>query len=137
MIVTIVFRVWYWNCFPGARTDTDIPSYEYSMEGLYKDWKWSERFPSRQEVLRYFQYVDEKLDLSKDVMLNTRADGADFDTKSCRWNVKLSTGEVSMSRARKSPSLALEPQVSNASKKLALKPVISQSSNEHLIFVYQ
>ena len=64
------------------------------MEGLYKDWKWSERFPSRQEVLRYFQYVDEKLDLSKDVMLNTRVDGAGFDTKSCRWNVKLSTGEV-------------------------------------------
>lgn len=33
------------------------------------------KVPSRHEVLRYFQYVDEKLDLSKDVMLNTRVDG--------------------------------------------------------------
>lgn len=38
--------------------------------------------------------MDKKLDLSKDVMLNTAVTHADFDTKSSRWNVTLSTGEV-------------------------------------------
>lgn len=27
-------------------------------------------------------------------MLSTGVESADFDTKSCRWNVKLSTGEL-------------------------------------------
>jgi cation diffusion facilitator CzcD-associated flavoprotein CzcO len=74
--------------------DSDVPLYEYSIEDLYKDWTWSERFPSFPELRRYFQYVDEKLDLSKDVKLETSVMSADFDTKSCRWNVKLSGGEV-------------------------------------------
>jgi cation diffusion facilitator CzcD-associated flavoprotein CzcO len=69
--------------------DSDVPLYEFSIEDLYKDWTWSERFPSWQELRRYFQYVDQKLDLSKDVMLNTGVEGADFDKKSCRWNVKV------------------------------------------------
>jgi cation diffusion facilitator CzcD-associated flavoprotein CzcO len=38
--------------------------------------------------------VDKKLDLKKDVMLNTVVTGASFDTKSCRWNVELNSGEV-------------------------------------------
>lgn len=68
--------------------------YEYSIEELSKDWTWSERFPSGAELRRYFQYVDNKLDLSRDVELNKGVQGVEFDTKSCRWNVKFSTGEV-------------------------------------------
>jgi len=86
--------IWYWNCYPGARVDSDVPLYEYSIEDLYKDWTWSERFPSWPELRQYFAYVDKKLDLSRDVMLNTVVKGAEFDTKSCRWNVRLGTGEV-------------------------------------------
>ncbi|RDW80447.1 hypothetical protein BP5796_05145 [Coleophoma crateriformis] len=86
--------IWYWNCYPGARVDSDIPLYEYSIEDLYKDWTWSERFPSWSELRRYFAYVDKKLDLSKDVILNTGVVSADFDTKTSRWNVHLSTGET-------------------------------------------
>lgn len=74
--------------------DSDVPLYEYSIEDLYKDWTWSERFPSWPELRRYFQYVDKKLDLSRDVELNKGVDSAEFDTKSGRWNVHLSTGEV-------------------------------------------
>jgi len=33
----IELRIWYWNCYPGARVDSDIPLYEYSIEDLYKD----------------------------------------------------------------------------------------------------
>lgn len=28
--------VWHWNCYPGARVDTAIPIYEYSIEKVWK-----------------------------------------------------------------------------------------------------
>lgn len=28
--------VWHWNCYPGARVDTQVPIYEYSMEKVWK-----------------------------------------------------------------------------------------------------
>lgn len=28
--------IWYWNCYPGARVDTPIPCYEYSLESIWK-----------------------------------------------------------------------------------------------------
>lgn len=34
--------IWHWNCYPGARVDTPIPIYEYSIE---KVWKVSKQFP--------------------------------------------------------------------------------------------
>lgn len=90
----ILWSVWYWNCYPGARVDSHAPLYEYSFGGLYKDWNWTERFPGRKEILQYFHYVDKRLGLSKDVELNTAVDSAEFDTKSSLWKVALSTGEV-------------------------------------------
>lgn len=84
----------YWNCYPGARVDSNAPLYEYSIEELYKEWTWTERFPGYSELRKYFQYVDRKLDLSKDIELNTKVVAASFDTITSRWNVHLSTGEV-------------------------------------------
>ena len=26
--------IWYWNCYPGARVDSHVPNYEFSMEAL-------------------------------------------------------------------------------------------------------
>jgi cation diffusion facilitator CzcD-associated flavoprotein CzcO len=51
--------VWYWNCYPGARVDSPGPMYQYSREDLWRAWKFSELYPSRQEVREYFRYVDE------------------------------------------------------------------------------
>jgi cation diffusion facilitator CzcD-associated flavoprotein CzcO len=28
--------VWHWNCYPGARVDTQVPIYEYSMPEVWK-----------------------------------------------------------------------------------------------------
>ena len=38
--------IWHWNCYPGARVDSNIPNYEFSIEELWRDWDWSERFPA-------------------------------------------------------------------------------------------
>tara|TARA_R110002073_G_scaffold2960_6_gene19797 strand:- start:3018 stop:4628 length:1611 start_codon:yes stop_codon:yes gene_type:complete len=80
--------IWHWNCYPGARVDSHVPVYEYSMEELWQDWNWTERFPAWDELRRYFKYVDEKLDLSRDIAFNTRVTGAEFDEDSNRWMIE-------------------------------------------------
>ena len=84
--------IWYWNCYPGARVDTHVPMYEFSSEDLWRDWTWTERFPAWDELRRYFHYVDEKLDLSRDIRFNTRVEGAEFDEDSRRWVVRTQDG---------------------------------------------
>src|SRR6516165_1575757 len=80
--------VWYWNCYPGARVDSHVPLYEYAMEELWRDWSWTERFPSWQELRRYFQYVDAKLDLSRDIRFGTRVTSATFDENRREWVIE-------------------------------------------------
>ncbi|MBV1881854.1 MAG: NAD(P)/FAD-dependent oxidoreductase [Pseudomonadales bacterium] len=84
--------IWHWNCYPGARVDTHIPMYEYSAKELWSEWNWSERFPSWSELRRYFDFVDKKWDLSRDISFNTRMTGAKFDSANNQWDVELDEG---------------------------------------------
>ncbi|KAK7054358.1 hypothetical protein VNI00_003552 [Paramarasmius palmivorus] len=84
--------IWYWNCYPGARVDSPIPIYELSLEELWRDWNWTERFPGWQELRAYFRHVDEKLDLSKDIFFNTRVTNAKWDTSMSRWIIQSDGG---------------------------------------------
>ncbi|KAG5716900.1 Cyclopentanone 1,2-monooxygenase [Termitomyces sp. T112] len=84
--------IWHWNRYPGARVDSDFLIYQFSLEELWKDWNWREKFPSRQELIEYFSYVDKKLDLSCDISFNTRVTSASFNTTTNRWSVFTNTG---------------------------------------------
>ncbi|MBT9444624.1 MAG: NAD(P)/FAD-dependent oxidoreductase [Hyphomonadaceae bacterium] len=84
--------IWYWNCYPGARVDTHVPMYEFSDEDLWRDWTWTERFPRWDELRRYFRYVDQKLDLSRDIRFNTRVEAAEFDEGRQQWTVRTQNG---------------------------------------------
>src|ERR1700755_506102 len=53
--------VWYWNAYPGARVDSHVPMYEFTIENLWKDWTWTERVPGREELRAYFRYGDGRL----------------------------------------------------------------------------
>ncbi|KAF9061658.1 FAD dependent oxidoreductase [Rhodocollybia butyracea] len=86
--------VWHWNCYPGARVDSEVPLYELSIEEVWKDWKWTERFPDRNELCAYFNYVGEKLDLKKDIRFNTRVTAASFDPTTDRWTVTTEQGTI-------------------------------------------
>lgn len=79
--------IWYWNRYPGSRVDSDVPNYELSLEELWKDWNWTERFPDWQELRRYFEHVDQVLDVSRDVHFDTRVIAARFDSDSRAWRV--------------------------------------------------
>ena len=81
--------VWYANCYPGARVDSHVPNYEFSFDELWKDWRWTEKFPGREELRAYFDYLDQKLDLKKDVRFNTRVTSAQFDADRNLWRIRL------------------------------------------------
>ena len=89
---------WHWNRYPGARVDSNVPMYEFSMEELWRDWDWTERFPSWQELIAYFHYVDEKLGLSQDISFNTRMTSAHFDEDSDTWQLGMESGQKVRSR---------------------------------------
>ncbi|TVY39116.1 Baeyer-Villiger monooxygenase [Lachnellula subtilissima] len=79
--------VWYWNTYNGARTDTRVPLYEFSDEKIWSDWTWTEKYPGVQEIQRYFQHVDSKLNLKKDIKFNSRVEKSYFDEQKGVWNV--------------------------------------------------
>jgi cation diffusion facilitator CzcD-associated flavoprotein CzcO len=84
--------VWYWNCYPGARVDSHVPNYEYSLEEVWRDWNWAERFPSFQELRRYFEHVDRTLDLRRDIRFETRVTAARFDARRDEWLIDTDDG---------------------------------------------
>jgi cation diffusion facilitator CzcD-associated flavoprotein CzcO len=90
--------VWHWNCYPGARVDSPGSVYQYSRSDLWRDWKFSELYPSWTELRDYFRYVDDKLDLSRDIRFNRRVSGAEFDSTRNRWIVRSSDGSVASAR---------------------------------------
>lgn len=85
--------VWYWNNYPGARVDTKVPLYEFSNDNVWRDWVWSEKYPGVQEIRRYFEHVESKLHLKKDILFNTRVNAAEFDGSCSQWTVTSSDGE--------------------------------------------
>ena len=84
--------VWHWNCYPGARVDSHVPNYEFSIEEVWRDWRWTERFPGCQELRAYFEYVDQRLDLSKDVRFNSRIVRAEFNDAERFWLLECEDG---------------------------------------------
>jgi cation diffusion facilitator CzcD-associated flavoprotein CzcO len=86
---------WYWNCYPGARCDSD--SYVYCVtwdRDLLQEWEWSERYPEQPEILRYLEHVAAKHDLKRDIQFNTRVTGGEFDGKNNLWTVHTDKDEA-------------------------------------------
>ena len=86
--------IWYWNCYPGARVDTICNIYQFSREDLWREWEWRERFPGYAEMRAYFEFVDGKLDLSRDISFETRVRQARFDEQSKTWSVSTDSANV-------------------------------------------
>ena len=90
---------WYWNRYPGARSDSSSWIYCYSFdEGLRQEWQWSERYPGQQEMLGYLEHVADRFDLNRDIQLGTRVTGATFDEETNRWEVRTDAGDVVSAR---------------------------------------
>lgn len=79
---------WHWNCYPGARVDSNCRIYQYSIPELWQDYNWKELFPDWTQVREYFHYVDKKLELSKDISFNTRVQSAVWNEANREWTVR-------------------------------------------------
>ncbi|HBK07435.1 MAG TPA: cyclohexanone monooxygenase [Acetobacteraceae bacterium] len=94
-VATGVGGTWYWNRYPGARCDVESMQYSYSFdEGIQQDWQWSEVFAGQPEILRYANFVADRLDLRRDMRFETRVTGAEFDEATNRWTVRTDRGDV-------------------------------------------
>ena len=86
---------WYWNRYPGARSDSDSYVYGFTFdEELWREWEWSERYPESPEIRAYLEHVAERFDLRKDIRFNTRVTGATFDEDTATWTVTTDEGTV-------------------------------------------
>jgi acetone monooxygenase len=86
---------WHWNRYPGARLDSQAYAYQYLFsEELYKGWSWSERFASQPEIERWMHYVADKLDLRRNIQLDTTIKAAHFNEEAGRWTIGTDRGEL-------------------------------------------
>ncbi len=90
---------WYWNRYPGARSDSDSYIYGFTFdEQLWQEWEWSERYPEQHEIRAYLEHVAERYHLDRDITFDTTVRGATFDEDSDTWTVTTDTGETVTAR---------------------------------------
>jgi cation diffusion facilitator CzcD-associated flavoprotein CzcO len=84
---------WFWNRYPGARCDSESHYYCFSFsDEMLQEWEWSSRYPEQPEILRYLNYVADKLDLRRDITFSTRVTAARYDEASNVWEVETEAG---------------------------------------------
>ncbi|CAK7238077.1 hypothetical protein SEUCBS140593_010306 [Sporothrix eucalyptigena] len=87
--------VWYWNRYPGARTDSE--GWVYSMNfstGMQSLWNYGERYPSQTEVQQYIGRVADNFDLRKHVQFNMRVVSCHFDEATSLWTITKDGGKA-------------------------------------------
>ncbi|KAK3684403.1 hypothetical protein LTR37_020309 [Vermiconidia calcicola] len=85
---------WYWNRYPGARTDSESWTFIFSFLREYglDDWAWKERYPQQDEVEVYLNRLADHLELRQMIQFSTLVTAARRDEKRNVWKVKTSDG---------------------------------------------
>ena len=90
---------WYWNRYPGARCDVESIDYSYSFDDeLQQQWRWSERYATQPEILRYLSHVADKFDVRRNYRFDTRVAGAQWDEDAHVWRISTDTGTTVTAR---------------------------------------
>src|SRR5690242_21784076 len=85
---------WYWNRYPGARCDIQTIDYSYTFDPeLETAWKWSEKYATQPEILRYLGFVADRYDLRRDIRFKTKVTEAKWDEQAERWLITTDNGE--------------------------------------------
>jgi cyclohexanone monooxygenase len=73
--------------------------YSFSfLPELQQEWRWSERFASQPEILRYAGHVADRLDLRQDIRFGTRVTRAAYDEAAGLWAVETDGGDRYLAR---------------------------------------
>jgi cation diffusion facilitator CzcD-associated flavoprotein CzcO len=79
---------WYWNRYPGARCDVQSIEYSYSFsQEIEQEWEWTELMPAQPEIEAYLNFVADRLDLRRDIQLDTRVTTLTYDEADASWSV--------------------------------------------------
>lgn len=86
---------WYWNRYPGARTDSEawVYCYAFSKE-VCDEYNWPERMPNWEHVLDYLDFVAKKFDLRKHIQFDTRVKSSAYDEQANLWSVTSESDET-------------------------------------------
>jgi cyclohexanone monooxygenase len=92
---TGVGGTWYWNRYPGARCDVESMQYSFGFsEELQQEWHWPELFSAQPDILKYANFVADKLDLRRDMLFETRVTETRFNEDTSEWTVLTDRGDV-------------------------------------------
>ena len=80
--------IWRDNTYPGLCCD--VPSALYSFS--FWPWRWSRRFPPRQEILDYLRALSDDRGLGPHLRLGSGVAAAEFDERRALWNLVLEDG---------------------------------------------
>jgi cation diffusion facilitator CzcD-associated flavoprotein CzcO len=83
----------HWNAYPGARVDTEIPSYQFTAPDTWENYKWRQRFPGRDELCDYFRHLDKTWDLSRDISYSSRVTAMKWNEAEHAWTLEINKGE--------------------------------------------
>lgn len=86
--------VWRWNCYPGARVDSEAPYYGFSDQDIWGGWTWKERYPGFQENREYFAHVDSVWGLGRSVRFGTQVTEVRWLEGERRWVVSTKEGRL-------------------------------------------
>lgn len=87
--------VWYTNRYPGARCDIESVDYCYSFsDEIIQEWTWTERYPSQPEILRYINFVADRLRLRPDISCDTTVRSLTFDEATDTWTAETEQGDT-------------------------------------------
>ena len=88
----------HWNCYPGARVDSDTPIYQLFDKELWEDFTFKERYAGWPELRRYFKHMEKKWNVDDHIEYNKHVDGAVFDEKKHQWLVECADGSTIYAR---------------------------------------
>ncbi len=90
---------WWINRYPGVRTDSEYSYYSFSFsKEVREEWVWKQRYPSGDEVLAYLEFVADRLDLRRDIELNTFVERAVYDEAANLWELTYRDGRTVTTR---------------------------------------
>lgn len=85
---------WYWNRYPGARCDAESLAYSFSFSPeLEQEWRWTERYATQPEILKYAEHVADRFDLRRDIRFETVVETAHWNESEGIWRVTTDHGD--------------------------------------------
>ncbi|KAI1778534.1 steroid monooxygenase [Hypoxylon cercidicola] len=84
---------WWWNRYPGCRTDGEAWIYALNfLPELLEEWDFTERYPSQQEVQWYLSRIVDRYDLRKNIEFDTEVKSAYYSNSNNTWTITTTKG---------------------------------------------